>query len=95
MKFLVYVDTLDPVTYKIERNWKPIGYVIVTGIQAGRELARSKFHLRPNQRPYLHKDPYTVNKILGHFRAAEREHKPIGFSEAYERMKRRRRGGAI
>jgi hypothetical protein len=93
--YLVYVETLDPETRKISRDWTPIGYVYGAGVADGRELAREEFKLRGNQRPILESNPYTVRKITQRMASAATKGKPIDFAEAWRRMIKARRGGKI
>ena len=93
--YLVYLETLDPETAKISRDWKPVGLVVARGVAEARELARRDWMLKGNQRPHCDRNPYTGQKILRHIEAAKRKGKPITFAEAYDRMMKRRRGGKV
>jgi hypothetical protein len=85
--YLIYVETLNPATHKIERAETPVGWVRRSRHREAVFVTRLFYRLRGNQRPYL--DPIgarAINKILSRQRTAVERGRDASFSACWKAM---------
>ena len=63
-KYVVYIETLDPVTWKVNRDLKPAGYLITKSYENAQAKAREKFKLGNAQQAHLEQNTDLVNRMI-------------------------------
>ena len=62
--FLIYVETLNPENWKIERSSEPVGWIRSRHVAFAHSFARIKFSLRANQCPHCIAYPgYLIRRV--------------------------------